>query len=127
VKARASLSALKALNAARLSSTRSAAEIELAIDAADRACGYDRSKNRPVRGPLPPLTHVRGNQTFNGRAGRSWPHQPSCLCMVCGNLRRARLRKLVAAASGGFDVRPLLELARRNPSRISNGSIGGAT
>jgi hypothetical protein len=123
---RASLSALKALNHARRQGAP-VASLQSAIDAADRAAGYDRSRNRPVRGPLPPLTHVRGNQTFNGRPGRSWPHHGACLCMVCGNLRRARLRKLVAAASGGFDVRPLLELARRNPSRISNGSIGGAT
>jgi hypothetical protein len=108
------LRALKALNRARRSASGSASDLQLAIDAADRAGGYDRSRNRPVRAPLQEGQHVRGNQIFNGRACRTWPHQPSCLCMVCGNLRRARLGVLRAQAeiaAGDFDVRAVLRRA----------------
>jgi hypothetical protein len=143
------LSALKALNHARRQGAP-VASLQYAIDAADRSCGYDRSKNRPVRGPLPPLVPLDGNQTASGRPCRPWPHRSGCACTVCKALVRRRLGRLgTGAAFAVFDPRPVLRrCAQRgrtwgvfryamddgshgapvlsipdNPSRISNGSV----
>lgn len=118
------LRALKALNRARLSASGSASDLQAAIDAADRASGYDRQWNRPQSAP-----HQRGERERSRPtcAVRDCLAGSRCSCGRCRRRAAARLAVLRAQAeiaAGDWDARVVLAAA--NSPGILVGSAGGA-